>query len=148
MFRVQCEESRINHLTLLLVVTMPYPCWFLWCADDTEDFKWHLHFQFGVAFWRVVLREVYFEGPNRVWRALKTSIVNTASGPPSPPLVIEVVGTSPEWLWARKISAVDYNLANLEVLMMLPQLLASLPLCRDWKTSCWIESPPSSFQEA
>jgi hypothetical protein len=29
-------------------------------------------FQFGVALWRVVLREeVYFEGPNRVWRALK-----------------------------------------------------------------------------
>ena len=34
--------------------------------------------QFGVAFWRVVLREVYFEGPNRVWRALKTSIWNIA----------------------------------------------------------------------
>ena len=27
--------------------------------------------------WRVVLRDVYFEGPNRVWRALKTSILNT-----------------------------------------------------------------------
>ena len=79
MFPVQCEEIRINHLTLLLVVTMPYACWFLWRADYIEDFKWRLHFQFGVALWRVVLREVYFEGSNRVWRALKTSILNTAS---------------------------------------------------------------------
>ena len=78
MFLVQCEELRINHLTPLLVVTMPYACWFLWWVDYIEDFKWCLHFQFGVAFWRVVLRKVYFEGPNRVWRALKTSILNTA----------------------------------------------------------------------
>jgi hypothetical protein len=28
MFLVQCEESRINHLTPLLVMTMPYACWF------------------------------------------------------------------------------------------------------------------------
>ena len=34
-------------------------------------------FQFGVAFWWVVLGEVYFEGANRVWRALKTLILNT-----------------------------------------------------------------------
>jgi hypothetical protein len=34
-------------------------------------------FQFGVAFWRVVLREIYFEGPNHIWWALKTSILNT-----------------------------------------------------------------------
>ena len=33
-------------------------------------------FQFGIAFWRVVLREVYIEGPNHVWRALKASILN------------------------------------------------------------------------
>ena len=31
--------------------------------------------QLGVAFWRVVLREVYFERPNHIWRALKTSIL-------------------------------------------------------------------------
>ena len=79
MFPIQFEELTINHLTLLLVVTMPYACWFLWRANYTEDFKWRLHFQFGVAFWRVFLREVYFEGPNRVWRALKTSILNTAA---------------------------------------------------------------------
>ena len=34
-------------------------------------------FRFGVAFWKVILREVYFEGPHdRVWRALKTPILN------------------------------------------------------------------------
>ena len=76
MFPVQCEELRINHLTPLLVVTMPYACWFLWRVDYIEDFKWCLHFQFGVAFWRVVLRKVFFEGPNCVWRELKTSILN------------------------------------------------------------------------
>ena len=41
---------------------MPYVCWFLWWADDIEDFKWRLHFQYGVALWRVALGEVYFEG--------------------------------------------------------------------------------------
>jgi hypothetical protein len=76
-FSVQCEESRIHHLTLLLVVTMSYLCWFLWWANYVEDSKWRLCFQIGVAFWRVGLREVYFEVPNRVWRALKTSILNT-----------------------------------------------------------------------
>jgi hypothetical protein len=39
MFLVQCEELRINHLTPLLVVTMPYSSWFLWRADYIEDFK-------------------------------------------------------------------------------------------------------------
>ena len=69
MLSVQCEELRINHPTLLLIVTMPYyTCWFLRGANCIEDFKWCLHFQFGVAFWRVVLRYVYFEGPNCVWR--------------------------------------------------------------------------------
>ena len=61
-FLVQCEELRINHVTLLLVLTKPYTCWFLWWANCIEDFKWRLHFQFGVVFGRVVLREVYFEG--------------------------------------------------------------------------------------
>ena len=55
---------------------MPYACWFLWWTNYIEDFKWRLHFQFGVAFWRVVLRVVHFEGPHCVWRALKTSILN------------------------------------------------------------------------
>jgi hypothetical protein len=39
MFPVQREELRINHLTPLLVVTMPYACWFLWWIDYIEDFK-------------------------------------------------------------------------------------------------------------
>ena len=51
--------------------------WFLWREDYIEDFKWCLRFQIRVAFWRVCLREVYIEGPNRVWRALRTSILNT-----------------------------------------------------------------------
>ena len=76
-FSLECEELRNNHLTPLLVTTMPYACWFLWQTYYIEDFKWRLHFQFEVAFWRVVLREVYFEGPNCVWMALKTSILNT-----------------------------------------------------------------------
>ena len=90
MFSVKCEELKINHRTSFLVVTMPYACWFLWLAYYIEDFKWHLHFQFGVAFWRVVLREVYFEGPNRVWRALKTSILNTDREPQG--LLFELLG--------------------------------------------------------
>ena len=61
MFPVQCEELRMNYLTLLLVVTIPYACWFLWRANYIENFKWHLHFQFGVAFWRVILREVFLK---------------------------------------------------------------------------------------
>ena len=49
MFSIQCEELRLDHLTRLLVVTMPYDaCWFLWRVDYIEDFKWC----FGVAFWR------------------------------------------------------------------------------------------------
>ena len=117
MFLVQCEVLRINHLTLLFVVIMPYACWFLWWADYIEDFKWHLHFQCGVAplhferlFWDLYILSrghrsrsgtnrhfihvgpfpgieisslLYFEGPNRVWRALKTSILNTGSIHPS-----------------------------------------------------------------
>ena len=80
MFPIQREELRINHLTPLLVVTMPYARWILWWANCSKDFKWRLHFQIGVALWWVVLREVYFEGPNGVWRALKTPILNIALG--------------------------------------------------------------------
>ena len=42
-------------------------------ADYSEDLKWRFHFQFGVIFGNLKLKEVYFEGPNRVWRMLKTS---------------------------------------------------------------------------
>ena len=70
-FSIQCEELRINQLTPLLVVTIPYTCWFLWRVDYIENFKWRLHFQFGVVFWRAILRAVYLERPNCVeghWR--------------------------------------------------------------------------------
>ena len=70
-FLVQCEELRINHLTPLLVATMPYACWFLWWADYIEDFKWRLHFQSRVAFWRVILREVYFKGPKSCLKGIQ-----------------------------------------------------------------------------
>ena len=53
---VQCEELRIDHLILLLVVTMPYVCWLLWRANYNEGFEWRLRFQFGVAFWRPISR--------------------------------------------------------------------------------------------
>jgi hypothetical protein len=80
MFPIQCEESKINCLNMFLVVIVPFACWFLWRAYYIEDFKRRLHFQYGVALWRVVLWEVYLVGPNHVWRALKTSILNTGHG--------------------------------------------------------------------
>ena len=86
MFPVQCEELRINHLIPLLVVTVMYACWFLWRVNYIEVFKWCPHLQFGVTFWRVVLREVYFEEPNCIWRALKGSILKTGYLPPPPPV--------------------------------------------------------------
>ena len=70
-FLVQREELRINHLTPLLVVTMLYACWFLWWADYIEDFKWRLHFQSRVAFWRVILREVHFKGPKSCLKGIQ-----------------------------------------------------------------------------
>ena len=76
MFPVQCEELRINYLTLLLVVTVPYACWFLWKRIILRTSGAVFILQFGVAFWRVVLRKIYFEGPIYIWRALKTSILN------------------------------------------------------------------------
>ena len=79
MFWVQCEELRINHLTPLLVVAMPYACWFLWQADSilrtsSDVFIFNLGLRFEGLFW-----EGYkFEGLDFVWRALNTSILNIA----------------------------------------------------------------------
>jgi hypothetical protein len=53
-----------NVLRLLVLVA----CMLYWGLQVTSSF--------GVAFWWVVLREVYFEWPNRVWRTLKTSMLN------------------------------------------------------------------------
>ena len=72
MFPIQCEELRISHLTLLLVVTAPYTCWFLWRAYYVEDFKWpvficNLGLHFEGLFWeRYILKgQIMFEG---FWR--------------------------------------------------------------------------------
>ena len=43
---------------------MPFNCWFLFQTYHIKDFKWHLHFRFGVALWKAILRKVYLEGPN------------------------------------------------------------------------------------
>ena len=61
-FTIQCEELILNHLTLLLVVTMPYSCWFLWRVDYIENFKWCLHF----AMWHRILKGCFERG--RFWR--------------------------------------------------------------------------------
>ena len=58
MFSVQCEEIRLDHLALLLAVTMPYTCWFLWHANSIEGFKWRL--QFGI--WGCVLKGCFERG--------------------------------------------------------------------------------------
>ena len=51
MFPVQCEELlRTDHLTLLIVVTMPYACWFLWRADYTRTSKDVFVFNLGLRF--------------------------------------------------------------------------------------------------
>ena len=62
-FQYKCGKTRINHLTPLLVVTMSYTCWLLCWADCIEDFKWRLHFQFEVAFWKGCFERDVF------WRA-------------------------------------------------------------------------------
>ena len=78
-FEYISEELRNNHLTLLLVMTMPYAWWFLWWEDCIEDFKWRCHFQFGVAFWRVVFeRGIFWRAKSRL-KGIETSILNTSS---------------------------------------------------------------------
>ena len=102
----QCEGLRIDHLTPLLVVTMPYVCWFSWRGDYIEDFKWCLHFQYGVVFSRVILREVYFEGLNCVWKALNigsqawTTVHPHPCGPVNGPYV--VAGTVDFHRWSTQ----------------------------------------------
>ena len=66
---VQREEIRINPLTPLHVMTMPYTCWYLWRAIHIEEFKWRLRFQT----WGCVIYEGLFwereKGGSIVWRA-------------------------------------------------------------------------------
>ena len=66
MFLVQCEKVRTNHLPPLLVVTMPYACWFLWWVNILRTSRDVFIFNLELLFGRVVLREAYFEEPNRI----------------------------------------------------------------------------------
>ena len=77
---IQCEESRINHLTPLLIMTVPYACWFLWWANILRTSCDAIVFNLGLSleglFWKTYY--IHLKGPNRVRRALKTSVLNTA----------------------------------------------------------------------
>jgi hypothetical protein len=129
---IQCEELRSNHLTPLLVVTMPYACWFLWRAYYVEDFKWCLPFQFGVAFRRAILREVYFEGPFRIWRALKmTSILNTGVD------ANNVIMFAVEWIYTTHFFFVHTHTIEAACCGLNSSLLCKS--CTHW----WLMSPES-----
>ena len=136
---IQCEKLRINHLTLLLVVTMPYACWFLWRAEYIEDFRWRLHFAIWGCVLKGCLREVCFEGPHRVWNALKTSILNIDRGyfriPPVPgSFGTYRVGQDPSdsesnrlrvhilWFWCFHSSEV-YSLDSSKMIGKFPEVL-------------------------
>ena len=61
-FPVQCETLRVNRLTPLLVVTMPYSCWLSWArthiilmTSSATSSSFSIR---GRVFWWVVLREV------------------------------------------------------------------------------------------
>ena len=78
MWRIKNQSSTV---TPLLVVIMPHTCWFLLRVEYVEDYQWCLHFQFGIPFWRVVLREVYilkgqimFEGH---WRLQSWTLIGS-----------------------------------------------------------------------
>ena len=77
MLPIQCEELRVNHLTLLLCIdkcpTLVGSCaeWYiLRTSSDVFVFNSGLHFE-GLFWERYMLK-----GPNRIWRALKTLILN------------------------------------------------------------------------
>ena len=80
MFPIECEELRINHLTLLFVMTMPYACWFLWrTSSDVFIFNLGLHFG-GLFCERYILKgQIAFEGH---WR-LRSWALNPPTLPPS-----------------------------------------------------------------
>ena len=91
MFLVQCDESRINHLTLLLEVTIPYSCWFLWqhitlrTSSDIFIFNSGLHFE-GLFWERYILKskiafnlEQWVGVPNSPPRLTETTLVKWES---------------------------------------------------------------------
>ena len=115
----QCEELRIDHLTLLLVVTVPYACWFSWRANYIADFKWRLHF----AIWGCVSKSCFERGI--FWRALKTSIfehclpatalnpiLKYRDGKPRPARLLRLLSTCNNrrwrwrWRWLQKVNYV------------------------------------------
>ena len=52
MFPVQCEVTKINYLTLLLVMTMPSECWFL----VARKLYWGLQVTSSFSIWDFVLK--------------------------------------------------------------------------------------------
>jgi len=71
MFPTKCEELGTNHLTSLLVVTMPYTCCFLWLAyisrTSNDIFIFNMGLRFEGLFWeRYTLKgQIVFE---KHWR--------------------------------------------------------------------------------
>ena len=77
---IQCEGLRINHLILLLVLTMPYACWFLflsvyWGLPATSSFcNLGLHFE-GLFWERYILKgQIALEGH---WRLQSSTLLIT-----------------------------------------------------------------------
>ena len=120
MFWAQREESKINHMLIpLFALTILYTCWFLWQAYYIEDCKWRLRFQFGVAFRRVVLREVlYFEGPSRVWRASRTSILNNGHKHRPPLLLGFFMASALAFEWRRRAWIKNVGVTGLLVTLL------------------------------
>ena len=111
--------------------TFPTPSWryiMLWhttqtiamldLSTSTSHMNWKLWLH---QIYSVATRTILVFGIRIIWPLLFLHF-NWAS-----PHVTEALWMPPVWSWARKISAVDYDLTYLKA-PMLPQLLASLPL--------------------
>ena len=78
MFLLQCEELRINHVTLFLVATVPYTCWFLWrqiiLRTSSDVFVFNLGLRFERLFWEgyILKGKIAFEGH---WRLQSWTLV-------------------------------------------------------------------------
>ena len=85
-----------NALRLLVVVA----CRLYWGLQVMSSFS------IWVALWRVVLKEVYFEGPSHICRALKTSILNIA------PLACQ---TYPRHDWCNCVQKTKPNIIKTQI---------------------------------
>ena len=82
-FPVECDEKRIDHQTLLLVVTMPCACWFLWRTNHIEDFQVTSSFcNLGLRFeglfgerYYILKGQITFEGH---WRLQSWTLVSSS----------------------------------------------------------------------